>query len=219
VKKQTIVSLAATATLALTAALPAAAFEAGDWVLKSGITSVDPKQSNGDLAVGRIEVAEDSSLSLTGQYFFTPNVSVELLASLPFEHDYAVWDNTGAVTGQAGSAVVGGSTKHLPPTLGIQYHFNTNGVVIPYVGLGVNYTDFFSTKANFGALAGADISIDSSFGVAAQIGADYIINDQLFLNVDVRYINIESDVKANGADIGEVEINPTLVGINVGYKF
>ena len=39
------------------------------------------------------------------------------------------------------------------------------------------------------------------------------------MNVDVRYIQIESDVKANGTKIGKAEINPVTVGINVGYRF
>ena len=206
------------AALALTVAMPASAFEAGDWTFKAGITSVDPEQGNGDLAVGPITVDEDSSLSLTGQYFFSPTLSIELLASLPFEHDYAVVSD-GSVAGDAGDLLVGGSTKHLPPTLSLQYHFNIANNFKPYVGLGLNYTTFFSTKAYTGALAGADVDIDDSFGYALQAGIDYMFTDQLFMNVDLRYIEIESDVKVNGGDVGEVEINPTTIGLNVGYRF
>jgi len=39
------------------------------------------------------------------------------------------------------------------------------------------------------------------------------------MNVDLRYIDIEPDLKLNGTKIGTVKINPTTVGLNVGYRF
>ena len=213
-KREALIKLAAVAAVSTLTAAPAFAFESGDWVFKSGLTSVDPEQGNGTVDVGSgplgIEIDDDTSLSLTGAYFLTPAIAVELLASLPFEHDFTV------------AGLAGGSTKHLPPTLGLQYHFNSAGSVVPYVGVGVNWTTFFSTK-NYGQLAAATgdakLELDDSFGYALQIGADYMFTDELFMNVDVRYIQIESDVKANGTKIGKAEINPVTVGINVGYRF
>jgi len=206
--KQQILFAAIAATAIL--ASPVGAFEAGDWTFKTGMTNVDPKQNNGSPADLDVVVDDDASLSLTGQYFFTPAVSLELLASLPFEHEYTV----------AGLGT--GSTKHLPPTLSVQYHFNSAGKVIPYVGVGVNYTTFFSQKAS-GALeaflAGSELKLDDSTGLALQAGVDYMLTDQLFFNVDVRYISIEPDAKLDGAKIGTVKINPTTVGLNIGYRF
>ena len=40
-----------------------------------------------------------------------------------------------------------------------------------------------------------------------------------FMNVDVRYISIESDASLNGVGIGTVEIDPWIVGLNVGTRF
>ena len=209
--KQMIIALAAVATMA---SGTASAFEAGDWVFKAGTTNVDPKQRNTGSGLEGINVIvdDDSSLSLTGAYFFTDAIALELLASLPFEHDYT------AITDDNTSLVAGGSTKHLPPTLTLQYHFNSGGTFIPYVGLGVNYTYFFSQK-NYGDLAGANAELDDSFGYAIQAGIDYMFTEKLYMNVDVRYIQIEPDLKVGGSKIGEVEINPTTVGLNVGYRF
>ena len=209
--KQMIFALAAVAAMA---SGTASAFEAGDWVFKAGTTNVDPKQRNTGSGLEGINVIvdDDSSLSLTGAYFFTDAIALELLASLPFEHDYT------AITDDNDTLVAGGSTKHLPPTLTLQYHFNSGGTFIPYVGLGVNYTYFFSQK-NYGDLAGANAELDDSFGYAVQAGIDYMFTEKLYMNVDVRYIQIEPDLKVGGSKIGEVEINPTTVGINVGYRF
>jgi outer membrane protein len=212
-KKQSIIALAAVAAMASGSAF---AFEGGDWTFKAGVTNIDPKQGNSGVDGLEIDVSEDSSLSLTGAYFFTPGLSLELLASLPFEHAYVV-------SAADGSGPIGaGSTKHLPPTLSLQYHFNSGGTFIPYVGAGINYTIFFSQKISAAltdALGGASAKLDDSTGYALQAGIDYMFTDQLFMNVDVRYIDIESDLKVDGTKVGTVDISPTTVGLNVGYKF
>lgn len=185
---------------------PAAAYDKGDWTFKTGMINIDPEQTNGDTAVGELVVDDDTSLQFTGTYFVADNWGLELLAALPFDHDWTV-DN-----------LTGGTVRHLPPTLTLQRYFQNSSPIVPYVGVGLNYTTFFSEKA-FGDLAGADIDIDDSFGYSVQVGADYNFTDQLFMNVDVRYIQIEGDVSVNGAEIGEAEINPLVVGVGVGYRF
>lgn len=205
-KQSQTLTLAGIAAVAALLSGPAAAYDAGEWTFKAGLTNIDPEQTNGDTLAGELVIDDDSSLSLLGTYFVADNIGIELLASLPFEHDWTV------------GGAVGGSVQHLPPTLSVQYFFNNNGPLVPYVGLGLNYTIFFSEEA-FGDLAGANIDLEDSFGIAAQVGADYNFTDQLFMNLDVRYIQIESDVSVNGAVIGEAEINPLVVGLNVGYRF
>lgn len=207
--KQGLMLACVAASAMTTFSTPAAAYEAGDWVVRLGMTSVDPDQTNGrleGLGDAQVIVAEDTQLSFTGTYMLTPQWGVELLASLPFEHDFTVGGD------------VGGSTRHLPPTLSAQYHFNSAGQIIPYVGLGLNYTLFFSEKA-YGDLDGIDVSLDNSFGLALQAGVDYMINDRLLLNVNVRYIDIEADASINGAEVGTVKIDPMTVGMSVGYRF
>ena len=66
----------------------------------------------------------------------TDNWAVELLAAYPFEHDIYLVD---------GPEV--GSTKHLPPTVSLQYHFMPDSTFQPYLGAGVNYTNVLQRKA------------------------------------------------------------------------
>lgn len=130
--------------------------EAGDWIFRAGMTNVNPKQSNGSVADLTINVDDATTLSLTGVYMFTPNLGIELLASLPFEHDVNV------------GGVQFGSTKQLPPTLNLQYYGNASGNYHPYIGAGVNYTDFFSQKTTTAgqevltAVGASDWSLDAS---------------------------------------------------------
>jgi len=92
------------------------------------------------------------------------------------------------------------------------------GTVHPYVGLGLNYTIFSSEKTR-GALEGASLKLDDSWGIAGQVGIDIDVAPNWFVNADLRYINIESDAKVNGVGIGTVDINPWVVGLTVGTRF
>lgn len=195
--------LCATALLGASLAGPAAAMEQGDWLIRFGASNVDPKSNN------HPAVSVDSATSATFNftYMMTANWAVEVLAAYPFEHDISLVD---------GPEV--GSTKHLPPTVSLQYHFLPESTFQPYIGAGINYTDFFSEKL-YGPLEGASLSLDSSWGFAADIGADIMLGDTWFLNVSVRWIDIESDAKVNGEAFGKVKIDPMVYGAHVGLRF
>jgi len=223
--KTIVAAVTAAAVLAGFSTSAMAAREAGDWIFRVGMTNVDPKQGNGEVDTdglvpevdgAPIDVADDTQVSFTGTYMFTPNLGLELLASLPFEHDISV------------GGVQVGSTKHLPPTLNLQWHFNPAGEFHPYVGAGVNYTIFFDEDWDFTAidlLAGTDLNdldyeLKESFGYDLQAGVDFEISETLLLNFDVRWIKIESDLEAKGVGkIAEVKIDPLTVGVSLGWKF
>jgi outer membrane protein len=191
------------------AAGPALAHEAGDILLKVGVTHVEPQSNNGTVANGTVKLDIDGSTrpSFSLTYMATRNIGIELLGAAPFKHTINA-KGLGEI----------GSTQHLPPTLSLQWHFLPDATFQPYVGVGLNYTTFFDTKTR-GALSGNDLSLDDSWGVAAQVGMDYKLNDRWFLNADLRYIDIRSNVHLNGADIGKTKINPWVATIGVGYRF
>ena len=184
--------------------LPGAhAQDAGDWIWRAGIHNVRPKSDNH----GLVNVDAGSSLTFNGTYLLSSNWGVELLAALPFEHDINL--NAGGKVAQ---------TKHLPPTLSLQYHFNPNGTWRPYVGAGLNYTLFFDEKTS-GALSGTDLELDPSWGLAAQFGLDVQLGGDWFANLDARWFDIESDATLNGAKLGTVEIAPYALGLSIGRRF
>lgn len=181
----------------------AQAQDAGDWIVRLGAHSVQPKSNNS----GLVNVDSAAMLTFNGTYMFASNWGVELLAALPFEHDINLND---------GGKVA--ETKHLPPTLSLQYHFNPKGRLRPYVGAGLNYTLFFDEKTS-GALAGAKLELDQSFGPAAQLGLDIDIADVWFVSLDARWFDIDTDAKVNGAKLGKVEIDPYATGLSFGRRF
>ena len=181
----------------------AIAKEKGDWLIRLGASNVDPKSGNHPA----VSVDSGTSATFNFTYMMTANWAVELLAAYPFEHDIYL----------VGGPEVG-STKHLPPTVSLQYHFMPDSAFQPYIGAGINYTTFFSEKL-YGPLEGAKLSLDDSWGVAGELGADFMLNDTWLLNVSIRYITIDTDAKVNGEPFGKVEIDPWVYGAHVGVRF
>ena len=181
----------------------AIAFEPGDWLVRAGASVVDPKSDNSDI----VSVDSATSFTFNFTYMMTDIWGVELLAAYPFEHDISLLDGTQVTT-----------TKQLPPTVSIQYHFMPTSKFQPYIGVGINYTNFFSEKT-MGPLEGTDLSLGDSWGFAGQIGFDVMIGENWFLNVDGRYMNIETKAKLDGISLGTVKIDPMVYGANIGFRF
>jgi len=189
---------------ALLSASPlASAHEAGDWLVRVGGSQLDPTSNNGDI----VDVDSESSITFNVAYMFTERWGLELLASTPFEHAINLID---------GPRV--GSTKHLPPTLNVQFHLAPNADFQPYVGAGVNYTYFYDEETT-GPLAGSNLELDNSVGLGVQAGIDWMLGDKWFLNVDVRWISIETDATLDGEFLEEVSIDPMIYGAHLGYRF
>ncbi|MCW1978762.1 OmpW/AlkL family protein [Xanthomonas campestris] len=206
-RKRSTLLFAALAAASVSA--PALAQSKGDWLLGVGAHQVAPKSDNGSLAGGTldVDVGTDVRPTITAEYFIADNWGIEVLAALPFEHDINI-RGLGRV----------GSTKHLPPVVSLQYHFNSQGKVSPFVGAGINYTRFFSTETS-GALAGNDLDLDASWGLAAHAGLDVKISDRGALRVDMRWIDIDSDASLNGNRIGTVNIDPLVYGVAYVHRF
>jgi outer membrane protein len=183
--------------------VPLAVAEQGDWLVRVGAHSVNPKSNNHDI----VEVDSATMLTFNGTYLFRPNWGVELLAALPFSHDI--------------NLIGGGKvakTKHLPPTLSLQYHLAPDAAIRPYVGVGVNLTLFFD-ESTTGALEGTDLSLSNSVGAAFQAGVDFDLNEQWSINIDARYMDIETKAKLDGESLGKVRIDPWAFGVSLGYRF
>ncbi|WP_277013978.1 OmpW/AlkL family protein [Flavobacterium lindanitolerans] len=156
-------------------------------------------------------------------YFFTKNISAELILGTS-KHDVStVGSDISAVGGPTSADVNLGSVYLLPPTLTVQYHFLPEQIFNPYVGAGVNYTIFYNEKAG-NTVRG--IEYDNSFGYAFQVGFDLMLNDKFFINADIKKIFLKTDVTVDASNLAtglsipaDVEINPLLLGFGVGMKF
>jgi outer membrane protein len=196
-----------TAAALTVVALPA---QAEDWFVRVGPVMVSPKSDNGTLAGGALKTDIDSNTQLgliLGRHL-TPNLAIELLAATPFSH-------TASLNGA--KAV---DFKHLPPTVSLQWYFNPEGRVNPFVGAGLNYTFVYDERpVGGGPVAGTKVGLDNSFGLAVQAGLQFKLSDKWDLVLDARCIDIESDVKVNGAEVGTAIVDPRVYGLTFGYRF
>ncbi|HGS4606421.1 TPA: outer membrane protein OmpW [Vibrio cholerae] len=213
--KQTICGLAVLAALS---SAPVFAHQEGDFIVRAGIASVVPNDSSDKILGSQSELAVNSNtqLGLTLGYMFTDNISFEVLAATSFSHKIS--------TDLLGLGDIA-ETKHLPPTFMVQYYFGeANSTFRPYVGAGLNYTTFFDESFNGTGSSATltDLKLDDSWGLAANAGVDYMLNDSWFLNASVWYANIETTATykyGGAAQSTDVKINPWVFMIAGGYKF
>ena len=211
---------------ALLAASIAQAHQAGDIIVRAGAVTVDPREDSSDIKAGGTPIAgskatldSDTQLGLNFAYMLTDKVGIELLAATPFSHDVGVKGVGPGVDGKLGSI------EHLPPTLSLVYYPLDNASAFkPYVGAGVNFTWFFDEDLSSAAKDAEfdGFSLDNSWGLAAQIGADYMLSDNWMVNAQVRYIDIETTGKTrlDGTPVKvDVDVDPWVYMVGLGYKF
>jgi len=118
-----------------------------------------------------------------------------------------------------------------PPAVTLQYHFLPENAFRPYLGAGVNYTAFLGDNATaiaetaFGG--GIKVSTENVWGHVIQFGMDYDFSESWYLNLDIKYIDMDTSAKlgvTSGALAGnvlnvDVDVDPWIIGIGVGYEF
>lgn len=184
----------------------------GDLTLRVGAAHVAPNDDSSDLDGAEVSVDGSTSLGISLSYMLGERLGIGVLGAWPFEHDIK-----GAGTLDGAGTVA--KTKHLPPTVTLQYHFAPEASVRPFVGAGINYTKFFSEKTE-GALDGVDINLDDSWGWALEAGVDVDIASDWFLSGQIFYIAIDTTAElAGGAASIDVDINPWVFMASVGRTF
>jgi outer membrane protein len=188
------------AALLLALAIPATA-DAQAWMARLRAIDVVPNASS---SLSGLDVDSAWAPELDFTYFFNKNLAAELILGTT-RHEVTL---NGASLGKV---------SVLPPTLTLQYHFTNLGAFKPYVGGGINISWFYNNDLQAG---NTPLDLDSySVGGALQAGIDYEIQKNWYLNADVKYIWMSTDVKAGGATLTDLKINPWVFGVGVGYRF
>ena len=203
------------ATIALTALtgpfVASSAFaddgEPSPWLVRVRMLQVDTQQSNdagGGISADSIKAANRTQPEVDVSYFFTHNISAELVGSYPLSHQVRL-----------NGAYIGGF-QELPPILNLQYHFDGMGNFVPYVGAGVMYMRTMNVSLDGGAVG----LQQNNWGEDLQLGADYKLDNHWLLNADIKktLINVGLD-NSTGGTILQLHPDPYIFGVGVGYRF
>lgn len=176
-----------------------------------GYGNVSPKSSTGTLlGVFNSSVNNDAEPTLTLGYRFPQGLGLEVWTPINrFQHDLSLGGTRAA------------SFEDRPLLLTVQYHFLQDGAVQPFVGLGygrVKVSDEHIVGPN-GPVSGGDLDIENNDGLVGQVGVDVFVTPRLFVRADARYFQWKSDVSVEGVGIGQLEVNPWIYGISLGFGF
>jgi outer membrane protein len=216
------VTLALAALAAMALSTPAAA-EPGDmlikirggYVLRTG-SSVVTVDVGGTPVSAKAKAAPGGEASLT--FFMTDHLATELtLGGAPYD----IKDRSGKTLVSAGL---------ITPTAMLQYHLMPASKQFrPYVGVGLSYANFYSEKAgevltNRVVTPAISYSADIKDGLApvAQVGADIAINEQLYINIDAKYLGANSKLTLDQGGTSQTvshRMRSIIMGAGVGFRF
>jgi outer membrane protein len=199
---------------------------AGTWMARVGVMKIAPDVSSGYLSAPdymggtKADVSSDTQLSGGITYMYTDHFSVDIPLALPFKYQII---GDGALKGAGALAEV----KALPATIFFQYRFmEPNAKFRPYVGLGATYAYFFdetgsgklTATTNPGGKA-TSLSVDSKWGVTAQLGATISLNDKWFIDMHYTKSNLSTTTHFSTGQHLDIALDPESFGVEVGYKF
>jgi len=198
----------------------ALAAQAQDNVFKIGATRYDTHaKTNGISGIGvppgaDAKVGDATTVILVYERLFGPNLGAELVIGIPptlkakASGSVDFLNATGTIL----------STENWAPTLLFNYHFFEPGATWrPYVGVGINYTQFRNSKSSLAD----DVDLGSSWGPAAQVGIDYMITKDISAFASFAVVKVKSKVVATGSTVftTTVDFRPTVYSLGVSYRF
>ena len=209
-------------SLVVAAALAGGAFaaQAQENVFKIGATRYDTHaKTSGIEGVGvppgaDVKVGDATTAILVYERLFGPNFGAELVMGIPptikvkAAGSVEFLNATGTVL----------SVENWAPTLLFNYHFFEPGATWrPYVGAGINYTQFKNAKSSIAS----EVDVGSSWGPAVQVGIEYAITKDINAFASLAAVKVKSKVVASDGTVltTKVDYRPTVYSLGVAYKF
>ncbi|WP_295854508.1 OmpW family outer membrane protein [uncultured Xylophilus sp.] len=207
------------------------------WTVRGGVSHIVPHSRATD-ATGPLLPPNPSGVSLrvedkTTAFFsiaraITPNTEVELALGYPPTHDVTARIASylpANVQGYNGQTIA--KVRQMAPTLFVNYAFGEpTSRLRPFVGLGVNYTKFdkrTSTAAGNGLNGGPTrIELEDSWGLAAQAGLDYKINERWSIHGSLATARVKTHLVATTAGQArelDIKFRPVVFTLAAAYRF
>jgi opacity protein-like surface antigen len=102
--------------------------------------------------------------------------------------------------------------------LTLRYPLAQKGAVRAYAGAGLNQAVYFADSSDDPTLL-TRRNRQRSLGPAAEVGAEFRVGQQLMVNAELRWADIDSDAALLRSAEGFVGADPVSVGVSVGWRF
>ncbi|MDG6094925.1 OmpW family protein [Acetobacter sp. AN02] len=157
----------------------------------------------------------------TFEYFITDHIAADLIVTST-RHEVSA--NGGMLAGVAGQHKTDlGKAWVLPPALTFTWHFRPHKRFNPYVGVGVDFQWFYNMKGS-GALGLTKLNAGFTAGPLVNVGFDYQVVGNWFVNADVKQIFsrmhawAQNDSETLRGRVHE-SLDPTVVSAGIAYRF
>jgi outer membrane protein len=216
--------------LCLAMLLAGAAANAQENSLRVGVAHIDVRSKSADFSSNGpafltpppagVTVGDATTLLIAYTRKINDNFDLDVVLGVPPSHK---------VYGRGTLAPYGviAEVKQAGPTVFLNYKFgDARSRLRPFVGLGINYTRFFdrdSTAAGELVSGGPTrIRLTDSWGLAAQAGLIYKLDERWSISGSVATAKVKSDMTATTGSIERrttIDFRPIVVNVALGYSF
>lgn len=103
--------------------------------------------------------------------------------------------------------------------LTLRYPLTAAGNLRTYAGAGLNRTVYFADSGAAETTLISGHSRHRSMGAAAELGAELRVSEQLMVNADVRWVDLDPQATLLRTADGLVGADPVSVGVSLGWRF
>lgn len=118
-----------------------------------------------------------------------------------------------------------GELEVVPLSVVLQLHLLPNSAFDPYIGVGVGYVlvDDLESRDDVQQIEFDRVELEDDYGVVFNLGFSFDLMSALALNVDAKYIPVESAATvvflAGPEEQGEIEVNPLILSAGLSFQF
>lgn len=186
------------------------------WVDLSGEGTFE--DDNNSLEDFETEFESDMGYGGAINIFIANRLSVELAASV-------ISPEVNVASGGAVSPLLAGDLEMMPITGTLQFHLAPDARIDPYIGAGVAYIlfDDLDGRDDIDDVTFEAIEFEDDYGFVVNAGIDLGLTEMIALNVDGKYVPVESAARARFASgpgqETQVDVNPLMLSAGIRLRF
>lgn len=170
-----------------------------------------------DLSGGDVILGDDSAnLNFDTDQGFGLGINIFLTRRLSAEFTASEIKPDGRVS--SGDQMVDTQLDMLPITAVAQYHFNPEGRLDPYVGMGIAYIIFDEFTSKDPDVDFSDVDVRNDYGAVFNAGLSFEFGFGFSVMGDIKYVPVENKITTT---VGETkfDFNPLIISAGLAVRF